>query len=119
MSFTPQVTMMEVLTQGANTFPRVPKYVCRIALAAGTEQHFDLKTLTGLSTYQALFMIFSSDAPFYASYYNTATLPSGSNTVDGSAPEYNPNQRYIPPDVTSLSLISPGAANITIDIFKP
>lgn len=98
MANTPQVRQMVIEQQGAQNFPHTAEWVDAIVLAANTEQKYDFTAALASANggkAKALFVVFSADGPFYVDFNgNTAAKPVAS-TVNGAAPEYSPNQRYI------------------------
>lgn len=121
MTFTPAIREMNVLRQGGEVFTYPAQWNDIIHMAANTEGHIDvtaLRTAANLKAGQPLFVIFSSDAPFWANFYNTAAVPTG-NVTDGSGPEFSPNQRYIDASVTTISCISAQACNISASFYLP
>lgn len=125
MSFTPQVTPLNVQKQGANNFPSVAQWNDAIVLAANTASSYSLTTLltnSGIKT-KKVFLVFASDAPFWANFHATAVIPTGA-LVDGSAPEFLPNQRYVDTDdvnnpITAISFIATQITRIAIQVFMP
>jgi len=55
-------------------------------------------------------------ASFYADFTKTAVIPTD-DIEDGSGPELNPTQRYIP-DVATISLIAPAACKVMMAFYK-
>lgn len=92
--------------------PQPPDYVDRLILSAGAAKRHALPA-------GAKFVSFSATGDFYAKFGNnsiTATL-SGTDVVDGSAPELNPMARRFPDGVTHVSLISEVDLKITLSFW--
>lgn len=102
--------------QGYSEVPRtVPAVVNAVAMAsASTAESFTVPTLQNGTT-PARYVIFGYTQNTYVNCYTTATVPG--DTSDGSASELNPSGYTIPPDVTTISVISPVAGAIVTASF--
>lgn len=106
-------TVLIPFPQGNSPVPRPPpSYVISRALAASVAKDFTLPTtLVPAPKY----MIFSCTGTFYANAYATATVPG--DVTDGTASELNPVAWAVTPDMTTISVISPSAAVVTLSVY--
>lgn len=120
MTFSPSVQKLNILQQGAESFSWVAKWndVVKTSASAAAYDLTAARVAMGIPAGQALFIVFSADGPFYADFNKTAVLPT-TNTVDGSASEFSPRQRLVDKTVTSISLISSSAQNVTMSFYRP
>lgn len=96
--------------QGYSEMPRqVPQVVNALALAASVAESFTVPTLQDGIT-KARYVIFSGNCDFYVNCYTTATVPG--DTSDGSASELNPAGYRLPPDVTTISVITAATTGV-------
>lgn len=101
-------------TQGYSEVPRlVPSVVNAVALAASTAESFTVPTLADGTP--AKYVVFGFTSNTYVNCYTTATVPG--DTSDGSASELNPSGYRLPPDVTTISVISPAASVVTASFY--
>lgn len=112
---------LNVMQQGAETFPWVSGWVDAVALAGNAVVNYNVtaaRAAMGLRAGQALFVIFAADGPFWANMRDTAAVPVA-NSTDGSASEFSPNQKYIDENITQISLTSVAAQKVSLQFFTP
>lgn len=105
----PRPAVLIPLPPGARV---VPSYVLARSLAASVAESM---TVPALNAVTARIVVFSANVDFYVNCYTTATVPG--DTTDGTASELNPSAYQIPPDVTTISIISASAGIVTASFY--
>jgi hypothetical protein len=122
MTASPKVVPMNVVAQGGHNFPWTAQWIDNVVIPNNAAVSYNvtaLRAAAGLQAGQALFLIFSADAPFWACFNGgTAAVPSG-NVSDGTGSEFSPTQRYIDETITSISFASANGANLSIEVHRP
>lgn len=119
MTYTPVVNEINVQQAGANNFLYPAGWCDVIQVHAHVE--YDLtaaRTAMGLKAGQPLHVIFAADGPFWANFHANAAIPSG-NTTDGSGSVFSPTTRYLDSSITTISLVSSAAQNVSMEFFRP
>lgn len=125
-ALTPSVNQLNPQQQGGLAFLNAARWVDSVVLAANTAQAYSLTTLkTNAALKQSnVFLIFSSDGPFWANFNNgTAAIPASSSqgSTDGAGSEFSPNQRYIDTVAgeNQISFIAAATTHISVSVYVP
>lgn len=125
MAFVPKVTQLVVVAQGQefkNGFSQVSQWNDALALAANTAKAYDvtaMRVAAGLPAGQPFLLAMKADTnAFYANFHGTAAAVPG-DTADGTAPEFNPELRYIGSDITSISFIATATTKLILSVYRP